>query len=692
MIPDRNKNGEAVRGLARLLCGIADGTAVAPAKSEYDAENATEQFAASLLLGGKLASTPRGAKHSTEYVPGEVMWLAWQALMCPLPPLWRIATNKVGTRIFVHERGLHPPQLVHPLLGYFAALAAIVLLAGEYVAGEQVEEAGCEEGWYAEACKARERIVADAQAAADGWVFLESQIRPTWRQAATGWTSYTDPAAAPKHLLRVLSKLEMWLMGHAPPAGSVGQKSAVMELPVHRRLPKLASWRAGSEGAASDVVGSHDEAVATGEAETPSTSTGSGCTASDSAGSGEERLMVGSGTFPTPRTDSTSGQSTDEGAKVMIEPVKSRCPWFSISSPASSPASSPRSQDGSRRRLEILDSEFRVTGVPSPPAAWMASSRDRTASSSMHRERGSGGVIIPTGANLEEAYGFDGFHGVGGTASSSSRIVGASGPGEQQEVQAPKEAEAPTFPGPVSMEFVEGASGQERLVNSILPNGVAECLYSSPPAQPQLQLRLGSKGELAGEGDGVQANAVGQELLVDAALSCVATEHAHFPHRAVAQFQLHIESEGEVPGVSGGGSTNAEAGAAGILACAGDTVAVDTARYVSALGLQDRDCLRVSTGEFTCFAVQRGQMSARGARSSAHADSSTAHAGAECQGNGTRQRKCGRRRPHSHAPASNSGEAFDQRKGCAGKRRATVGPALQGRLMAAGFATAAPSQ
>jgi hypothetical protein len=130
----------------------------------------------------------------------QVLWLAAQAEQCPVPSCWRRLWDDQGRELYVHEHGLYPPQIVHPMLGYFVALMSIVLLAGKQMEDELKEEMKC--------LKSRvESELAALMAAYSGPLRSELGV-DEWFCEATGWFTDVNPSAAPRYFLDVAAHVE----------------------------------------------------------------------------------------------------------------------------------------------------------------------------------------------------------------------------------------------------------------------------------------------------------------------------------------------------------------------------------------------------------------------------------------------------------------------------------------------------
>lgn len=155
--------------------------------------------------GADDASGPSGLHHTEadriEEVSPEVLWLAGEAASCPPPAGWLRCRDEWGRELFVHEFGAFPPRRQHPLLSYFAGLT---------VAVQTLREEGVPAA-LAVLANAEQSISASCDEILATWT---GPFHPQhggrlveWRCATKGWTTCTDPEAAPSHLLRVVKRL-----------------------------------------------------------------------------------------------------------------------------------------------------------------------------------------------------------------------------------------------------------------------------------------------------------------------------------------------------------------------------------------------------------------------------------------------------------------------------------------------------
>lgn len=143
-----------------------------------------------------------------EFTTPEVIWLAEQADRCPVPAGWCRCQDEIGRFLFVHENSAFSVQYQNPMLGYFVSLMSMMLAtqAGS-ISWPQLRH---------ELQLAKARITAESEAVNRGWNG-PWRVGPwtMWHSEATGWSSVTDPSAAPRHLLEVLESLEVMLQ-HLP--------------------------------------------------------------------------------------------------------------------------------------------------------------------------------------------------------------------------------------------------------------------------------------------------------------------------------------------------------------------------------------------------------------------------------------------------------------------------------------------
>lgn len=259
-----------------------------------------------------------------EEQPSEVVWLAEQANLCPVPAGWFRCEDEKGRILFVHENGAFPVQGRHPMLGYFVSLMSLLLAA----------KAGLidEEQLSFEIDAAESRIAEEAEAISKAWAG-PFKVGPDgcfemWHCEECGWDSIMDPAAAPIHLLHVLDVLQEMVHSNS------GYASEAMEQGFNATPNVLA---VGADGKRSNGFYKH----------TPST----GVTLVDSSeGLGSSGCSeVWHSPMASPRSKSSSLSLSLQHRGSAAEAAS--CPWFNIGSPATSmgddrqgqgsPASSP---------------------------------------------------------------------------------------------------------------------------------------------------------------------------------------------------------------------------------------------------------------------------------------------------------------------------------------------------------------
>eukprot|EP00930_Biecheleria_cincta_P039739 TRINITY_DN27290_c0_g1_i1.p1 TRINITY_DN27290_c0_g1~~TRINITY_DN27290_c0_g1_i1.p1 ORF type:complete len:520 (+),score=56.50 TRINITY_DN27290_c0_g1_i1:40-1560(+) len=134
-----------------------------------------------------------------------VHWLAAKAERCPVPSFWRRFVDDRGKELFIHEYDVYPPQIVHPMLGYFAMLASMI-----FSASKADEEASIQR----EIDAFRMRILREAAelAAACSGPVKSDLGEDEWLCDETGWCTGVDPEESPRYLLRVVEELQKQLL------------------------------------------------------------------------------------------------------------------------------------------------------------------------------------------------------------------------------------------------------------------------------------------------------------------------------------------------------------------------------------------------------------------------------------------------------------------------------------------------
>lgn len=134
-----------------------------------------------------------------------VHWLAAKAESCPVPSFWRRILDEHGKELFMHEYDVYPPQIVHPMLGYFASLASIVFLASKAEEDASIQR---------EFESFRKRIVGEAAelAAACSRPIKSDLGVDEWLCDETGWRTGVDPEESPRYLLQVVEHLQKQLV------------------------------------------------------------------------------------------------------------------------------------------------------------------------------------------------------------------------------------------------------------------------------------------------------------------------------------------------------------------------------------------------------------------------------------------------------------------------------------------------
>mmetsp|Transcript_15449 Transcript_15449/g.32553 ORF Transcript_15449/g.32553 Transcript_15449/m.32553 type:complete len:757 (-) Transcript_15449:72-2342(-) len=172
---------------------------------------------ASALLSPSPAKNERLFVDSQEKMArliSEVSYLEQQAQMCPVPAGWTRYFDEHGKEVYIHDYGRFPPQHRHPLLGYFAGFASVVLAARSgRLSREQFRQ---------ELKQAGARIDKEAEAVAAAWsgpFLLNNGLE--WRNGS--WSTTKNPAAPTQHLLQVLHGLET--------SGACGWPSAERSMP-----------------------------------------------------------------------------------------------------------------------------------------------------------------------------------------------------------------------------------------------------------------------------------------------------------------------------------------------------------------------------------------------------------------------------------------------------------------------------
>ncbi|CAJ1399741.1 unnamed protein product [Effrenium voratum] len=135
-----------------------------------------------------------------------LLWLAAALERCPVPGGWR-RWNDSGKEIYIDEFSSLPPRTVHPMLGYFLRLAAIVLAA---------PKTSCQ--WAKKECaRFRKDLAAESRLVQQQYEHPQACGLPEWYHKQCGWFTETDPLQAHTYLLQVAKDLEGRLSNTHPP-------------------------------------------------------------------------------------------------------------------------------------------------------------------------------------------------------------------------------------------------------------------------------------------------------------------------------------------------------------------------------------------------------------------------------------------------------------------------------------------
>eukprot|EP00440_Ansanella_granifera_P065105 gb/GFBE01070595.1/.p1 GENE.gb/GFBE01070595.1/~~gb/GFBE01070595.1/.p1 ORF type:complete len:608 (+),score=66.16 gb/GFBE01070595.1/:1-1824(+) len=391
--------------LAQLLLKAAQ----EPVPDSDDGE-LQETAAAADLLGGspsKVQSQSSGSSSSL------VVWLAAQAEQCPVPSCWRRLWDDRGRELFIHEYGVFPPQIVHPMLGYFVGMVSIVLLAGKG-ADEQTLNA--------EAEAFRTRIVSEAaelNSAYSGPLRSELGV-DEWYCTETGWFTDVDPEESPRYLLQVLRQLHGRLCASAP--GEPCLPAAVAAVtPIASRAKAAANVKQQSLDVYTECAQTSGRDVAP----TPSTAT--------PPSTGIQRIARTPSQASSPSTPQRQHSPLESAHECpMGSPLQSArappkgdsCNWFDVASPrgSRSPASDACSRAGEAEQQPDLETSYDLdwnsSAVQQSACKYFAldsAASDHEQELATPRRQAEGDCrefatmtpVTPESPDLEAAYGFD---------------------------------------------------------------------------------------------------------------------------------------------------------------------------------------------------------------------------------------------------------------------------------------------
>ncbi|CAK9017529.1 unnamed protein product [Durusdinium trenchii] len=136
------------------------------------------------------AGSPRLGSSASDLL----LWLAAEAERCPVPGGWR----RVDEELYIDEFSCLPPRTVHPMLGYFLRLAAVVLA---------LPEKSCQRVMM-DISNLHKDLLAECAGLHQQYENPQACGLKEWYHKQRGWFTRSDPLQAHAYLQRVVKDLE----------------------------------------------------------------------------------------------------------------------------------------------------------------------------------------------------------------------------------------------------------------------------------------------------------------------------------------------------------------------------------------------------------------------------------------------------------------------------------------------------